>query len=101
MTAEDAEEAGRRWANLLKEIHKFQHVAKRVLADFERAGVVVDLRTVQGWCSGRLAQNKHLMAASRIYGAGILAEVFDPTSDEAKTSRSARWKRLMAQAGAA
>lgn len=92
---EASAEAGERWARILKEQHQFCHVVKRVAADFEQAGVLVDLRTVQGWLQGKLAANKHLMAAARIYGTGILAEVLDPESAEATASRTARWGKIL------
>lgn len=86
--------AGSTWAKILR-TERGRDAAKRIVADFEGAGTTVSLRTVQGWLNGRLADEPYIVLADKLYGPGILAEIYEPDSSAAAASRKARLKRLV------
>lgn len=70
---EDVGTLGARWSAALRRRCPGRDQAKRV------AGVLrCDPETAGGWLSGKLAGGKHLARAARVWGAGILLEVFLP-----------------------
>ncbi|WP_451993558.1 hypothetical protein [Azospirillum argentinense] len=86
--------AGSTWAKVLRTT-KGRDAAKRIVADFEAAGQPVSLRTVQGWLTGRLADEPYILLADQLYGPGIVAEIYEPDSEAAAASRKLRLKRLV------
>ncbi|WP_085556944.1 hypothetical protein [Azospirillum agricola] len=87
-------EAGSAWARILR-TERGRDAAKRIVTDFEAAGQPVSLRTVQGWLAGRLADEPYILLADRLYGPGVVAEIYEPDSPAAAASRRARLERLV------
>ena len=67
---EETAAIGRRWAHALRRRYPGAAQAKQVARDFG-----CEVRTAEGWLAGGSPQAKILVAAWRLHGAGIVAEV--------------------------
>ncbi|MCG5241376.1 hypothetical protein ACIU1J_27550 [Azospirillum doebereinerae] len=94
LNPDERAEAGATWAKILRTVNG-KDTAKRVAAAFEKAGQPVSVRTVQNWLNGQFPAVEHIILADRLYGPGIVAEIYEPTSPAAAASRLARLKRLV------
>ena len=94
LRGDERDVAGSTWAKILRTT-KGRDAAKRIVADFDTAGQPVSLRTVQGWLNGRLADEPYILLADRLYGPGIIAEIYEPNSEAAAASRKLRLQRLV------
>lgn len=94
LKGDERAEAGSTWARILRS-ERGRDAAKRIVADFEAAGQTVSLRAVQGWLSGRLADEPYILLADQLYGPGVIAEIYQPGSPAAAASRKARLERLV------
>lgn len=78
---EELREAALRWALFLRSFEG-QNCVKKVCRKFERAGVPVDARTVEGWISlsePRLpGTNRHLLGAMLAYSPVAVLSVYMP-----------------------
>lgn len=94
LNPDERAEAGATWAKILRTVNG-KDTAKRVAAAFEKAGQPVSVRTVQNWLNGQFPAVEHILLADRLYGPGIIAEIYEPNSAAAAASRMARLKRLV------
>lgn len=80
---------GQRLAAWLKQAYPLTAKAKRVAADFG-----VDERTAQGWLTGALPKNKHMLAMKARYGWKFVAFIYEPFDWAGKAELRARLDAL-------